>query len=171
MFQRMLVSGGKAVTLLGEAGCSLYTNLVLLQRDRIIKEFPSTVPQDQCFLLRNADLPTGAQLFPTDPAITALEKKHAAAQDALFLQVLTSRAAPRALPATKVPKSQVARSTVAPPGAGVSPVVPKGTAGSSSAPTPSTESRKKRKRRGKRGNFRGTGRPAQSGGSRKGNRA
>ena len=59
------------------------------------QEFAPTLPLDIKASLRNADLLSGSELFPSDKVNEAVEKKHSADQNALIVKSLTSATAAR----------------------------------------------------------------------------
>ena len=62
-FERML-SGSRALELLGSQGVTAFRNLVLSRRDSLLLDVWSTVPAEEVTRLRYADLPSSAGLFP-----------------------------------------------------------------------------------------------------------
>ena len=68
-----------------------YTNLLLLHRDKLIKDFSPQVPAEKVSSMRNAELPTVPLVFPPDLTSSATGKKRAASQDALVMHALTSK--------------------------------------------------------------------------------
>ena len=146
-FQRLLESGSKGIEMFARMSVFLYSNFMLLHRDAVVSQMPSTVPQDQLALLRNAVLPLSDSLFPSDLVATVVEKRRLALHDT---------ALQRALHPSKIPRvpsrgresvgSQPGTSGVA-VGAAGSPVVPPGNASrQTSTPPPAPRGRKKKKK-------------------------
>ena len=73
----------------------IFGRLCLLQRDRVAQEFAPTLPLELKSSLRNADLPSGSELFPSDKVREAVDKKQSADQNALIVKSLTSTTAAR----------------------------------------------------------------------------
>ena len=165
---RLLESGSKGIDLFARTGLSLYGNFVLLHRDAIVKEFQSTVPQDQVALLRNAVLPMSDSLFPSDLVALVVEKRRTAVQDAVLQQALVPKRIPRVSSKGRESVGQQPGTSGASTGAAGSPVVPRGGAPGSSA-APSSSSRSKRKKQKKSGPFSGgSSLPVQGGAKGKG---
>ena len=95
LFSRLLDSGHKCISMSARTGIALYANLMLVHRDGVLKHVQSTVPQEAVALMRNAALPSMVSLVPDDLARSALEKKRAAEQDALFQKAIASPKIPR----------------------------------------------------------------------------
>ena len=155
LFHRVVVSGGKTLNYVARHNLGNYTNLLLLHRDKLIKDFSPQVPAEEVSLLRNAELPTVPLVFPSDLTSSATGKKHAASQDALVMQALTSKI-PR-VSGSRVSKGKEAGTSGSSSTAGVSPVVPRRKQGASSGPSPNS-CRGRKKRKGRRGAGRGGGR-------------
>ena len=77
-FRRVVRSGGLSLNFVARQCLGTYTNLLLLRRDRLIKEFSPQVPAEEVSALRHAELPDTAFVFPPDLATTATDKKRAA---------------------------------------------------------------------------------------------
>ena len=73
-FDRLIVSGSKALEFLGSQAIAALGNLVLLRRDSLLTDVRSTVPVEELSRLRHATLPTSVALFPLNLLDTALSK-------------------------------------------------------------------------------------------------
>ena len=91
LFHRVVVSGGRTLNYVARHNVGSYTNLLLLHRDKLIKDFIPQVPTEEVFGLRNAELPSVPLVFPPDLTTSATGKKRAASQDALVMRALTER--------------------------------------------------------------------------------
>ena len=87
-FERLMVSGAKALEFLGSQAVRALGNLVLLCRDSLLADVRSTVPAEEQSRLRRAALPTSAVLFPPKLLDTVLSKTRAASNDELIHKVL-----------------------------------------------------------------------------------
>ena len=87
-FERLMLSGSRALEFLGSQGVAALGNLVLLRRDSLLLDVRSTVPVEEVALLRHAPLPSTASLFPPLLLETALTKMRAASNDALVQKAL-----------------------------------------------------------------------------------
>ena len=83
-----MLSGSKALEFLGCQGITALGNLVLSCRDSLLLDVKSTVPAEEVAHLRYAALPSSAGLFPSALLDFALDKMHAASNDALVQRTL-----------------------------------------------------------------------------------
>ena len=83
-FERLMVSGAKAIEFLGSQVVPALGNLVLLRRDSLLTDVFSIVPAEELSQLRHAALPTSAALLPSKLLDTALSKTLVASNDALI---------------------------------------------------------------------------------------
>ena len=82
-FERLMLSGSRALEFLGGQGVAALGNLVLSLRDSLLLDVRSTVPIEEVARLRHAPLPSTASLFPSPLLETTLTKMLAASNDAL----------------------------------------------------------------------------------------
>ena len=87
-FERLMLSGSRALEFLASQGCTALGNLVLSRRDSLLADVRSTVPAEEVTRLRYAPLPETVALFPTALLDSALTKMCAAANDALVQRTL-----------------------------------------------------------------------------------
>ena len=87
-FERLMLSGSRALEFLGFQGVPALGNLVLSHRDSLLLDAWSTVPAEEVARLRYADLPSSPGIFPTPLLDSALTKMHAASNDALVQRML-----------------------------------------------------------------------------------
>ena len=64
-FERLMVSGSRALEFLASQGCSTLGNLVLARRDALLADVRGTVPAEEVARLRYSPLPQSAAIFPT----------------------------------------------------------------------------------------------------------
>ena len=86
-FERLILSGSRALKLLASQGCTALGNLVLSRRDSLLADVHSTVPAEEVARLRYS-LPETVTLFPSPLLDSALTKMCAAANDALVQRTL-----------------------------------------------------------------------------------
>ena len=141
------MSGGRTLDFAARQSVGTYTNLLLLHRDRLIKDFSPEVPAEVVSAMRYAELPSGSHAFSPEATSSATDKKRTASQDALITQALTSRI-PRSS-GNKKSKSKRGGHSGPPAGTG-SPVVPKAGSEGSSAPSTSSGRGGKKKKKGKK---------------------
>ena len=87
-FERLMISGSRALEFLASQGCTTLGNLVLARRDSLLADVRSTVPAEEVARLRYSPLPETASLFPHPLLDSALLKMRAAASDALVQRTL-----------------------------------------------------------------------------------
>ena len=63
-FERLMISGSRALEFLPSQGCTTLGNLVLARRDSLLADVLSTVPAEEVARLRYSPLPETASLFP-----------------------------------------------------------------------------------------------------------
>ena len=64
-FERLMISGSRALEFLANQGCSTLGNLVLARRDALLANVRGTVPAEEVVRLRYSPLPQSAAIFPT----------------------------------------------------------------------------------------------------------
>ena len=94
-FERLMISGSRALEFLASQGCTTLGNLVLARRDSLLADVQSTVPAEEVARLRYSPLPETASLFPLPLLDSALLKVRAAASDALVQRTLHPPRIPR----------------------------------------------------------------------------
>ena len=94
-FERLMISGSRALEFLASQGCTTLGNLVLARRDSLLGDVRSTVPAEEVARLRYSPLPDMASLFPHTLLDSALIKMLAAASDALVQRTLHPPRIPR----------------------------------------------------------------------------
>ena len=94
-FERLMISGSRALEFLASQGCTSLGNLVLARRDSLLADVRSTVPAEEVARLRYSPLPDTASLFPHTLLDSALIKMRAAASDALVQRTLHPPRIPR----------------------------------------------------------------------------
>ena len=94
-FERLMISGSRALEFLASQGCTTLGNLVLARRDSLLADVRSTVPAEEVARLRYSPLPEMASLFPHPLLDSALLKMRAAASDALVQRTLHPPRIPR----------------------------------------------------------------------------
>ena len=87
-FERLMLSGSRALEFLASQGCTALGNLVLARRDSLLADVRSTVPPEEVARLRYSPLPETVSLFPNALLDSALIKMRAAANDALVQRTL-----------------------------------------------------------------------------------
>ena len=163
-FERLMVSGAKALEFLGSQAVPALGNLVLLRRDSLLTDGRSTVPAEELSRLRHAALPTSAALFPPKLLDTALSKTRAASNDTLIHKALHQPWIPK-----RLAQEQGRASSSATPAdrSGTSPLVPRQQQASRHNPSSSSLAGGKPSK-GKRPFSQATGRSGSYGGKRKG---
>ena len=99
-FERLMISGSRALEFLASQGCTTLGNLVLARRDSLLADVRGTVPEEEVASLRYSSLPETASIFPHPLLDSALLKMHAAASDALVQRTLHPPKIPRKPAAT-----------------------------------------------------------------------
>ena len=94
-FERLMMSGSRALEFLASQGCTTLGNLVLSRRDALLADVRSTVPAEEVARLRYSPLPQSASIFPHALLDSALLKMLAAASDALVQRTLHPPRIPR----------------------------------------------------------------------------
>ena len=94
-FERLMLSGSRALEFLASQDCTALVNLVLSRRDSLLADVRSTVPAEEVARLRYAPLPETVALFPSALLDSALSKMHEAANDALVQRTLHPPRIPR----------------------------------------------------------------------------
>ena len=99
-FERLMISGSRALEFLASQGCTTLGNLVLARRDSLLADVRGTVPAEEVARLRYSSLPETASIFPHHLLDSALLKMRAAASDALVQRTLHPPRIPRKPAAT-----------------------------------------------------------------------
>ena len=94
-FERLMISGSRALEFLASQGCTTLGNLVLARRDALLADVRGTVPVEEVARLRYSPLPQTASIFPHALLDSALLKMRAAASDALVQRTLHPPRIPR----------------------------------------------------------------------------
>ena len=94
-FERLMISGSRALEFLASQGCTTLGNLVLSRRDSLLADVRGTVPAEEVARLRCSPLPQSAAIFPHALLDSALIKMRAAASDALVQRTLHPPRIPR----------------------------------------------------------------------------
>ena len=94
-FERLMISGSRALEFLASQGCTTLGNLVLTRRDALLADVRGTVPAEEVARLRYSPLPQSAAIFPHALLDSALLKMRAAASDALVQRTLHPPRIPR----------------------------------------------------------------------------
>ena len=94
-FERLMISGSRALEFLASQGCTTLGNLVLARRDALLADVRGTVPSEEVARLRYSPLPQSAAIFPHALLDSALLKMRAAASDALVQRTLHPPRIPR----------------------------------------------------------------------------
>ena len=94
-FERLMISGSRALEFLASQGCTTLGNLVLARRDALLADVRGTVPAEEVARLRYSSLPETASIFPHTLLDSALLKMRAAASDALVQRTLHPPRIPR----------------------------------------------------------------------------
>ena len=94
-FERLILSGPRALEFLASQGSTALGNLVLSRRDSLLADVRSTVPAEEVARLRYSPLPETVSIFPSPLLDSALAKMRAAANDALVQRTLHPPRIPR----------------------------------------------------------------------------
>ena len=94
-FERLILSGSRALEFLASQGCTAFGNLVLSRRDFLLADVRSMVPAEEIASLRYSPLPETVSIFPSLLLDLALTKMRAAANDALVQRTLHPPRIPR----------------------------------------------------------------------------
>ena len=94
-FERLMISGSRALEFLASQGCTTLGNVVLARRDALLADVRSTVPAEEVARLRYSPLPQSAAIFPHALLDSALLKMRAAASNALVQRTLHPPRIPR----------------------------------------------------------------------------
>ena len=94
-FERLILSGSRALEFLASQGITALGNLVLSRRDSLLADVRSTVPAEEVARLRYSPFPETVSLFPSTLLDSALTKMRAAANDALVQCTLHPPRIPR----------------------------------------------------------------------------
>ena len=94
-FERLMISGSRALEFLASQGCTTLGNLVLARREALLANVRGTVPAEEVAHLRYSPLPQSAAIFPHALLDSALLKMRAAASDALVQRTLHPPRIPR----------------------------------------------------------------------------
>ena len=165
-FERLILSGSRALEFLASQGTTALGNLVLSRRDSLLADVRSTVPAEEVACLRYSPLPEMVSLFPSPLLDSALTKMRVAANDTLIQHTLHPPRIPRK-PAAAGGSAGSSTSASASAQAGTSGARP--AQKQSSTSSPSGQSGKKRKsRRGKAPFSSSSGGSGRSGGKGKG---
>ena len=108
-FERLMMSGSRALEFLASQGCTALGNLVLSRRDALLADVRGTVPAEEVARLRYSPLPLSASIFPHALLDSALLKMRAAASDALVQRTLH----PPRIPQKPAASGQASGSTTA----------------------------------------------------------
>ena len=99
-FERLMISGSRALEFLASQGCTTLGNLVLARRDSLLADVRGTVLAEEVAHLRYSSLPETASIFPHPLLDSALLKMRAAASDALVQRTFHPPRIPRKPAAT-----------------------------------------------------------------------
>ena len=95
-FERLMISGSRALEFLASQGCTTLGNLVRARQDALLADVRGTVPAEEVVRLRYSPLPPTASIFPHALLDSALLKmRAAAASDALVQRTLHPPRIPR----------------------------------------------------------------------------
>ena len=94
-FERLMISGSRALEFLASQGCTTLGNLVLSRQDALLADVRGTVPAEEVARLRYSSLPQTASIFPHALLDSALLKMRSAASDALVQRTLHPPRIPR----------------------------------------------------------------------------
>ena len=94
-FERLNLSGSRALEFLANQGCTALGNLVLSRRDSLLADVRFTVLAEEVARLRYSPLPEAVALFSSPLLDSALTKMRVAANDALVQRTLHPPRIPR----------------------------------------------------------------------------
>ena len=94
-FERLILSGSRALEFLASQGSTALGNLVLSRRYSLLADVRSTVPAEEVARLRYSPLPETVSIFPSPLLDSALTKMRAAANDDLVQRTLHPPRIPR----------------------------------------------------------------------------
>ena len=94
-FERLILSGSRALEFLASQGTTALGNLVLSRRDSLLADVRCTVPAEEVAQLRYSPLPETVSVFPSPLLDSTLNKMRAAANDALVQRALHLSRIPR----------------------------------------------------------------------------
>ena len=94
-FERLILSGSRALEFLASQGCTALGNLVLSRRDSLLADVRFTVPAEEVARLRYSPFPETVSIFQSPLLDSALNKMRAAANDALVQRTLHLPRIPR----------------------------------------------------------------------------
>ena len=94
-FERLMLSGSRALEFLASQGCTALSNLVLSRRDALLADVHSTAPAEEVARLRYSPLPETVSIFPSALLDSAMTKMRTAANDALVQRTLHPPRIPR----------------------------------------------------------------------------
>ena len=94
-FERLILSGSRALEFLASQGSTALGNLILSRRDSLLADVRSTVPAEEVARLRYSPLPETVSIFPSPLLESALTKMRASANDALVRCTLHPPRIPR----------------------------------------------------------------------------
>ena len=94
-FERLILSGSRALEFLASQGVTALGNLVLSRRDSLLADVRSKVPVEEVARLRYSPLPETVSIFPSPLLDSALTKMGAAANDTLVQRTLYPPRIPR----------------------------------------------------------------------------
>ena len=94
-FERLILSGSRALEFLASQGCTALSKLVLLRRESLLADVCSTVPAEEVARLRYSPLPETVSIFPSPLLDSALTMMQAAANDSLVQRTLHPPRIPR----------------------------------------------------------------------------
>ena len=133
-FERLMLSGLRALEFLGGQGVTALGSLVLSCRDSLLLDVRSTVPADEVARLCYADLPSSSGLFSSPLLDSALDKMRTASNNALVQRTLHSPKIP--WKSSAGPSKAGSSSASSADRGGASPVVPRSQKQASTAPLP-----------------------------------
>ena len=163
-FERLMLSGSRALEFLASQGCTAFSNLVLSRRDSLLADVRSTVPAEEVVCLIYSPLPETVSLFPSALLDSALNKIRAATNDALVQRTLHPPRIPRKPAASGQSTGSLASGSGQASSSGTRPAQKQ-----TSSSSPSGQAGKKRKnRKGKAPFSSSSGGSSRSGGKGKG---
>ena len=164
-FERLMLSGSRALGFLGSQGVTALGNLVLSHRNSLLLDAWSTVSAEEVARLRYADLLSSPGIFPTPLLVSTLTKMRVALNNTLVRHTLHPPKIPRKSSAGPSKAGSSSASSV--DSGGVSPVVPRSQQQASTNPS-SSSAQHGWKKRGNKGKAPFSGASGGSGGKRKG---